>query len=338
LIAGTGVIPLHWLLTAIVMIATAAVGGHLALAQSPSSEDTFSDRRIINLTLQEQLEHGRSHESVAWHNLATGHGGEIVVFPAERRGDTFCRPYEFTWSVNTHRTRYRGVPCRDARGVWTNFNETQVADTKPLEFRWAGVPASFDCARAARIDELLICSDPRAADLDAEMGRRFTSRTALLAPPDRINAVREQVQWAAQRNRRCGISEALVVTARDQWQRLVACLAAETTARSIVLQSSTGDGKDRPEAVDRDVIVQIQRNLLRLAYFEGTESGLVDSRLDTAIREFERDEGLPVTGKPSMLVVERSRRTIEGMKVTTGCPVGREAVYTRRICGRVGQN
>jgi uncharacterized protein YecT (DUF1311 family)/surface antigen len=309
--------------------------------QGPTAEETFSDRQIINRVLQEQLEHGRSNEPVEWHNPQTRHGGRIVVFPATPRDNTHCRPYEFTWSLGTRSTRIRGMPCRNNRGIWVGADEIQI---ESFDLPRTAAVASFECRNATRMDEQLICSDGRVAAIDAEMGRRYSRLRALTPRQEHTSVVEDQVEWIARRNRECGIGDRLALGGRDHWQQLVSCLATQTTARGHALQARVTEIEEKQQASEREqrelreLIVRVQRNLRRLAYIDSAETGMFDSRLRAAIQEFERDDGLPVTGTPSQVVVARSQAVIDRMSPAMTCQLGKETVHTQRICGRVGRN
>lgn len=328
-----------WALLMFGWLASATLSISSAYGEEPSRDDTFSDRLIINRTLQEQLEHGRSNQHVEWHNPKTGHGGRIVVFPATPRDNTHCRPYEFTWSLGTRSTRIRGMPCRDARGMWVNADEIQI-ETFDLP-RTAGA-ASFECRNATRMDEQLICSDARVAAVDAEMGRRYNGLRSMSPRQNHTSLADDQIEWIRQRNRQCGIADRLAIGGRDHWQQIMSCLATETTARGHALQARITEIKEEQQTAERelrDLSVRVQRNLRRLAYIDGAETGVLDPRLGAAIQEFERDEGLPVSGMPSPLVVTRSQAVIDRMtRAAAGCSLGKGAAETQRICGRVGRN
>lgn len=350
----------RWGLALLGALAWIGITGAVAPAQTSSSDDTFSDRMIINRMLQEQLESATSHQPVEWHNPKTGHRGQIVVFPAVARDNTYCRPYEFTWDIGSRIARYRGIPCRDARGMWRNPNETRLADEKFVIPLPDGATASFNCRRATRLDEKLVCSDVSTAAVDAEMGRRLDSLGGVTAPADHADLAREQSDWAVQRNRQCGFTETSEIANRAHWQRTVDCLTTEIRHRIIVLRARHVDAQVRLSAVAaearaaaetraaadatraaaerRELITRVQRNLRRLAYFQSAATGELDGRLEAAIQEFERDDGLQVSGKPSPIVAERSQRVIARMTQVAGCSVARESAQTQRICGRVGPN
>lgn len=303
--------------------------------QSLNSEDTLSDRRVINRLLREQLlDRGRDHQPVDWANPATGHAGRIVVFPATVRDNLPCRPYEVTWTIGVRSSRIRGMPCRDSAGSWVGWDEIQV---ESFELPRTTAAASFDCRTAGRVDEQLICSDVRVAAIDAEMGRHYETLRNLTPLQDQAALAGEQAEWRRQRKQRCDIGDRLTVSGRDHWQQLVSCLAMDTTARGHTLNARVVEIENRIRALQR-LIARVRQNLRRLAYVDGAESGGLDARLAAAIRDFETDEGLPVTGTPSALVVERSQAVIDRITRSTECAVAKGVVHTQRICGRIAPN
>jgi hypothetical protein len=152
----------------------------------------------------------------------------------------------------------------------------------------------------------------------------------------------DQIEWIRQRNRQCGIADRLAFEGRDHWQQIMSCLATETTARGHALQARITEIEEKQQVAEselRGLMVRVQRNLRRLAYIDSAETGVLDPSLRAAIQEFERDEGLPVTGMPSPLVVTRSQAVIDRMtRTAAGCSLGKGAAETQRICGRVGRN
>ena len=58
----------------------------------------------------------------------------------------------------------------------------------------------------------------------------------------------------------------------------------------------------KPAAIaeQSDLVADVQAGLAALGYFEGTESGRLDGPTEAAIREFQADGGLEVTGEPGV--------------------------------------
>lgn len=58
-------------------------------------------------------------------------------------------------------------------------------------------------------------------------------------------------------------------------------------------------------AVSNDVVMQIQRGLINIAYTDVTADGVVGARTRAAIRQFEKHYRLPETGEPSEAVLKK---------------------------------
>ncbi len=353
-----------------VLALLAALPAGLVGAQPASTDDTFSDRLIINHVLRDRLEAGQSQQPVDWHNPRTGHGGRVTVFPATQKDGLPCRLYEFTWTIGSQTTKYRGNACRDTTGLWRAANEVQIP--MALELVWAGTPASFDCQNASRPEEKLICSDAQAAAADAEMGRRFQAVHDSTNADKRGELQREQSEWLSLRRRECRITSTTTVTTRVQAQQLIVCLITQTNARATALQTRIAEAPappdvteapvrpnvteaparpnvteaparpnvteipGRPEIKDSSLAVRIKQNLSRLAYLADGGDGITPEALENAIREFQRDERLTVDGKVSQDILDRSRDTIDrSSRTVAACGVGEDRGQ-RRVCGRVG--
>jgi uncharacterized protein len=65
---------------------------------------------------------------------------------------------------------------------------------------------SFSCARAATIDEKLICSDPLLSERDLELTRAYRGLLAQTQDPARAEDIRaDQHAWILRRNAECGV-------------------------------------------------------------------------------------------------------------------------------------
>jgi surface antigen len=95
-------------------------------------------------------------------------------------------------------------------------------------------------------------------------------------------------------------------------------------------------GSSEPTA-DSGLIRTIQRNLARLAYYAGPDDGLLNTATNHAIEEFEGDEGLNSTGKPSREIVERSQAALKRVTVVVKCPVEVNKASSTVVCGSVGR-
>jgi uncharacterized protein YecT (DUF1311 family)/surface antigen len=238
------------------LLATLSVG--LAGAQPASMDHTFSDRLIINRVLRERLESGQSHQPFDWHNPQTGHGGRVTVFPTTQKDGMPCRGYEFTWTIGSQTTRYRGNPCRDTTGRWLAADEVQVPVEPPaLELVSVGTPASFDCRNASRLEEKLICSDAQAAAADAEMGRRFQTVHNSTNADKRGELQREQSEWLRLRRRECRITSTTTVTTREQAQQLIVCLMTQTNARATALQTRIAEAPAPPKVTEAPALPKV---------------------------------------------------------------------------------
>ncbi|MFI4985855.1 MAG: RT0821/Lpp0805 family surface protein [Alphaproteobacteria bacterium] len=385
-------VPSRRALVAVGLVAYAALG-----AGRSHGQDSF-DKVLLNMKRQEQLESGTSGESAGWRNPSTGNSGQIVVFAKVSQNGTLCREYEYTWNIDNRKFRYHGRACRVGPANWNIVSEVAVPTDQ--ELRWARVQASFDCVRASLLDEKLICSDSRTASADADMGRRYTELLGTAPADARDSLIKNQHEWIAKRNSRCGVSAATVVTESNR-QQYIGCLLSQTNARTAEIVQLTYDlertqdetriveeqkrvrqeqekaaasernrilqeqekaaakaqelarqeqeraaaagaeqAKAKPAEMERmrELVLRVQDNLQRLAYFDGAKSGVTDLRLESAIREFERDEGLPVEGKPTPFIAERSQGAIARTTVVAGCPLGTGPPLTRRICGVIGDN
>ncbi len=78
---------------------------------------------------------------------------------------------------------------------------------------------------------------------------------------------------------------------------------------------------EEPRLVDPDPkVASIQAGLLKLGYDPGPVDGIFGSRTKTAIREYQIDNGLNVTGRPSAALTMSLRRKIAFAKANAGMP------------------
>jgi peptidoglycan hydrolase-like protein with peptidoglycan-binding domain len=57
-----------------------------------------------------------------------------------------------------------------------------------------------------------------------------------------------------------------------------------------------------------DLVANMQRELTQLGLYEGVADGMLGPRTDQAIREFEKSQGLRITGEPSTTLLDMMRR------------------------------
>jgi peptidoglycan hydrolase-like protein with peptidoglycan-binding domain len=57
-----------------------------------------------------------------------------------------------------------------------------------------------------------------------------------------------------------------------------------------------------------DLVANIQRELTQLGLYEGSADGMLGPRTDQAIREFEKSQGVKITGEPSTTLLDMMRR------------------------------
>lgn len=87
----------------------------------------------------------------------------------------------------------------------------------------AQAQASFDCGRAVRPVEHLICGDPLLARLDGEMGRRYAARRQTVPARDSHDLLTEQLSWLDYRLELCQVpASGPVVAARRR--EMIDCL------------------------------------------------------------------------------------------------------------------
>jgi uncharacterized protein len=98
---------------------------------------------------------------------------------------------------------------------------------------------SFDCAKASKPVERLICADPALAALDGALGAEVKKALAA-APADRQALLADARRWLAERDKRCPLP-AVALTAADR-SRAASCLTAAYRERIAALQSKPASG------------------------------------------------------------------------------------------------
>jgi uncharacterized protein YecT (DUF1311 family) len=88
----------------------------------------------------------------------------------------------------------------------------------------ARAQASFDCAKAAKPVEHLICGDPQLARLDGAMGRRYAARRQTVPPSQRHDLLTQQLSWLDYRLQLCQVPDSGAIVP-DRRQEMVDCLA-----------------------------------------------------------------------------------------------------------------
>lgn len=100
-----------------------------------------------------------------------------------------------------------------------------------------GERASFDCARARAIDELIICSDHDLALLDRRMGEIYAAARAALPKAEKDALVQAQRQWLSGHDKACAIPAQGPLP-----DNAAACFAKRYQARTAALQALLARG------------------------------------------------------------------------------------------------
>lgn len=81
-------------------------------------------------------------------------------------------------------------------------------------------------------------------------------------------------------------------------------------------QRKPAEAKAEPARPRSDTVVEIQRELLRRGFYEGTADGVYGPRTDTAIRDFEQAAGMRSSAEPNdMLLASIARSTLRAQPV-----------------------
>ncbi|EJW11321.1 hypothetical protein A33M_3217 [Rhodovulum sp. PH10] len=84
--------------------------------------------------------------------------------------------------------------------------------------------------------------------------------------------------------------------------------AASGTPRGEPAPAPAPQGELSPPRNHADLVTDLQRELSRRGYYDGAIDGISGSRTEAALRAFEHDAGLPVTGTPSESVLKALSR------------------------------
>jgi peptidoglycan hydrolase-like protein with peptidoglycan-binding domain len=90
----------------------------------------------------------------------------------------------------------------------------------------------------------------------------------------------------------------------------------------------------RPDAAKRNgqnLMLEIQRELAGKGYYDGAVDGIVGPRAIQAIRNFEKTNGLKVTGEPSETLVEKIRHGLSKSDITGSVAPAAPAIMGSRI-------
>jgi len=98
---------------------------------------------------------------------------------------------------------------------------------------------SFDCGKASKRTEKMICTDPEIAQWDWRMGQALNRRYMELGRSESRSLRDEQRRWVAAKEGRC--ASAAATSARD-------CLLQEIKTRTLALETALADGKALPRA------------------------------------------------------------------------------------------
>lgn len=136
---------------------------------------------------------------------------------------------------------------------------------------WA-VPAlaagpSFDCAKAATIDERLICASPELSGIDADL-----AEAVRIAARARVGVLPAQRQWVSERNRRCGLSLGPDETKLDRDAATLCLYRAYEDRRQLVRANGpTWDEPARPTRIPTLPKLAVNREPRLCASFEAAE-------------------------------------------------------------------
>ncbi|WP_449233491.1 lysozyme inhibitor LprI family protein [Azospirillum doebereinerae] len=106
-----------------------------------------------------------------------------------------------------------------------------------------GQGASFDCNRATRPLDKLICTDPGLNRLDEEMGTTYRSGIEFLREPARANFVQQQRDWVRNRDAACPVTDGDLMPLSP---KKTACLRSQYMARIETLSAQL-EGAGEPE-------------------------------------------------------------------------------------------
>lgn len=90
------------------------------------------------------------------------------------------------------------------------------------------------------------------------------------------------------------------------------------------------------------LVLDIQRELTARGHYDGAVDGRPGPRTDQAIRDFERSQGIPITGEPSGELLDRVRRAGAKSDITgslppvSGSPGSIRVLNVQRVLARLG--
>ncbi|MEX0591347.1 MAG: peptidoglycan-binding domain-containing protein, partial [Xanthobacteraceae bacterium] len=90
-----------------------------------------------------------------------------------------------------------------------------------------------------------------------------------------------------------------------------------------------------------ELVANVQRELRQLGFYDGVVDGLLGPRTDQAIREFEKAQGLKISGEPSPMLLDVMRRA-RAKPETTGSVAPAEprpstrVLAVQRVLARLG--
>jgi surface antigen len=110
------------------LIAAAAGGGGTAIAASVIGGALLGglagnlldsrDKRMAAESAQRALETAPSGQPVAWKNPDSGHSGTVTPTRTYQSGNTYCREYQQTVTIDGKPERSYGTACRQPDGSW----------------------------------------------------------------------------------------------------------------------------------------------------------------------------------------------------------------------------
>ncbi len=146
---------------------------------------------------------------------------------AEPRASTAAAPKNGGTMPNACRQFSLGVPHRKAAGALALLLGACAS--------WAAQAQSFDCAKASKPVERLICGEPALAALDGALGAEVKKALAAV-PANRHALLADARRWLAERDKRCPVPAA-ALTAADR-SRAASCLTAAYRERIAALRSA----------------------------------------------------------------------------------------------------
>ena len=140
----------------------------------------------------------------------------------------------------SRRTWSRRSRCCEDSGGHVVLGWRSFASLAAIAVAFDAGAASFDCARAARPQEKLVCSDPVLSKLDEQMAASYWAARGLLSEPGRSALLAGQRSWLRYWPRDCSSARGALVFDADA----VKCATARYEKRIEALKVDTAfDGR-----------------------------------------------------------------------------------------------